>query len=321
MNEIMSIVIPVYNRAKELPRTVASIVAQQYRPIRLILVDNNSTDNSLEICKNLQSEMQEEHLCIDVLQETKKGASAARNKGLEQVASRYMMFFDSDDVLHPDAVVRYMAAFEQHPEVDVVGCTIVFRDERRFRGRPKAVFSSDLVPQLLHSVLSTARFAVRTEIIRAIGGWEEDYIGWEDWNLGIRLMLHTTKIHWIKKPPLATVFLHENTLTARKDITGFEQFYQALCATRKDIALSNHVQKVRYDRFVLYRQILLAGDILRAARRQHDSELNRYSRRLYAETLNDRRTTSVLKVFFTLCYYYVSIGGRGAGIIAERIIR
>ncbi len=321
MNETMSIVIPVYNRAKELPRTVASIAAQQYRPIRLILVDNNSTDNSLDVCKKLQDEFQDELLQIDILQEMKKGASAARNKGLKQVDSQYMMFFDSDDVLHPDAVARYMAAFKQHPEADIVGCTIVFHDGKQFRGQPKAVFSSDLIPQLLHSILSTQRFAARTEVIRAIGGWEEEYIGWEDWNLGIRLLLHTSNIHWIKKPPLATVYLHENTLTARKDFSGFEQFYQALCATRKDIALSCHPQKIRFDRFVLYRQILLAGDILRAAKQQDDQELHRFSRKLYSEALNDTRTTPILKFFFTFCYHYAAIGGRGAGIIAEHIIR
>lgn len=321
MNETMSIVIPVYNRAKELPRTVSSIAAQQYRPIRLILVDNNSTDNSLEVCKDLQTEFQDESLYIDILQEPKKGASAARNKGLRHVTSRYMMFFDSDDILHPDAVTRYMSAFRQYPETDIIGCTIIFRDEKKFRGQPKAVFSSDLVPQLIHSILSTARFAARTEIIRAVGGWEEDYTGWEDWNLGIRLLLHTSKIHWIKNPPLATIFLHENTITARKDIAGFEQFYHALCATRKDIAQSEHPQKIRYDRFILYRQILLAGDILRAAKRQHDPALHQYSRKLYNEVLNAPQTTCGLRIFFTACYHYAAIGGRGAGLIAEQIIR
>ncbi|MBR2378414.1 MAG: glycosyltransferase family 2 protein, partial [Bacteroidaceae bacterium] len=97
MNEVMSIVIPVYNRAVELPRTMASIVAQDYRPLRVILVDNNSTDNSLAVCHNMQQLYQEEQLRIEVVQQLQPGASAARNRGLELVDSRYMMFFDSDD--------------------------------------------------------------------------------------------------------------------------------------------------------------------------------------------------------------------------------
>ena len=59
MKDVMSIIIPVYNRAWELPRTVASIVAQDYRPIRLILVDNNSTDDSLSVCREMQQKYQD----------------------------------------------------------------------------------------------------------------------------------------------------------------------------------------------------------------------------------------------------------------------
>lgn len=127
----MSIVIPVYNRAKELPRTVASILAQHYRPIHLILVDNNSTDNSLDICHWLQQKYSKGLFTIDVLQETKRGASAARNKGLKHVNTRHVMFFDSDDTLHPDAVMLYMEAFSIHPEIEIVGCTINFCNEQK----------------------------------------------------------------------------------------------------------------------------------------------------------------------------------------------
>lgn len=317
----MSIVIPVYNRAKELPRTVASILAQHYRPIHLILVDNNSSDNSLEVCRRLQEKYNKGTFIIDVLQEKMRGASAARNTGLAHVKSRHVMFFDSDDTLHPDAVTLYMEAFSIHPEIDIVGCSINFCNEQNKTWQAKAVFSSDPVQHLLHSTLSTQRFAARTEVIRAVGGWEEGYNGWVDWNLGVRLLLYTSKIHWIKRPPLATQYLHEESITAQKDRKGLEQFHLAILATRRDIEASQHPLKRRYDRFVVYRQVLLAAHILKLARRQHDNALYQYGQQLYHDALHDDATTPMLRIFYAACFHFTRWGGRGTGLAAQYLIR
>ncbi len=320
MKEAMSIVIPVFNRAKELPRTVASIVAQDYRPIRLILVDNNSSDNSFAVCHTLQEQYQDEALSIDVFTQPKPGASAARNKGLEQVTSRYMMFFDSDDELHPHSVSRYMQAFEEHQQADIIGSTILFDNGKR-TFLAKAVFTTHPRAHLIHGTLSTQRFAARTQVIRAVGGWQEAYNGWEDWNLGVRLLLHTQHIHWLKEPPVATVYLHENTLTARTHIDGYRNFYQAVRHTLGDIAQSGHPQAMQLQRLTLYRQVLLAAHIMGEARKQHNAELRQFAQHIYHEAINDTRTTPIMRIFFALCVPYASRGGRGSGILAQWIIR
>ena len=320
MNEVMSIVIPVYNRAVELPRTMASIVAQDYRPLRVILVDNNSTDNSLAVCHNMQQLYQEKQLRIEVVQQMRPGASAARNRGLELVDSRYMMFFDSDDEMHSNTVSRYMQAFASHPDADIIGATINFHNgSKTFLA--KAVFSSDPEPHIIHGTLSTQRFAVRTQLIREVGGWQETYNGWEDWNLGLRLLLHTQKIYWLKESPVATVYLHENTLTARTNIDGYRNFYQAVRHTLKDIASIGHTRKHRLMRLVLYRQVLLAAHILREARRQNNDELRQFAQQIYQEAMDDRLTTRAMRCFFPICRLYASHGGRGSGTVAQWIIR
>ena len=316
----MSIVIPVYNRAKELPRTVASIVAQDYRPLRLILVDNNSTDNSLAVCHEMQQKHQDEQLSIEVVQQLRPGASAARNRGLELVESQYMMFFDSDDVLHNDSVSRYMQAFASHPETDIIGSTINFQsDTKTFLA--KAVFSSEPEPHIIHGTLSTQRFATRTQLIRDIGAWQESYNGWEDWNLGLRMLLHTSKIVWLKEPPVATVYLHENTLTARTHIDGYRNFYQAVRHTISDIDRIGHPRKLRLMRLVLYRQVLLAAHILSEARRQKNDELLQFAHEIYNEAMHDKLTTRGMQCFFGICLRYASRGGRGSGTVAQWVIR
>ena len=320
MSEIMSIVIPVYNRANELPRTVRSIVAQDYRPLHLILVDNNSSDHSLVVCRELQQQYQDDGLRIDLLQQPKPGASAARNMGLEHVESQYMMFFDSDDELHADAVSRYMQAFAAHPDADIVGSTIEFHNGERSLGIAKAVFTTEPEAHIIHGILSTQRMAARTEVIRAVGGWQEAYNGWLDWNLGLRLMLHTRKIYWLKTPPVATVYLHPHSITGRNDMKGYEQFYQALQYTRRDIVASQHPRKQRLERLVIYRQALLAARIVRESSKS-DTELRALSRRIFNEAMHDEKTTLAMRLFFPLCLQYASRGGRGSGTIAQWIIR
>lgn len=320
MSEVMSIVIPVYNRANELPRTVRSIVAQDYRPLHLILVDNNSSDSSLQVCHNLQQQYHDELLRIDVLQQLKPGASAARNMGMAHVESRYMMFFDSDDELHPDAVSRYMQAFATHPRADIIGSTILLHNGTRPLGVAKAIFTSEPEAHIIHGILSTQRMAARTALMREVGGWQEEYNGWLDWNFGLRLMLRTRQIHWLKTPPVATVYQHAQSITGRNDMNGYEQFYKAIQYTRRDIQASNHPRKLRLERLVIYRQALLAARIIRESRKD-DIELRNFSRRIFDEAMHDAKTTRIMQLFFPLCLQYASRGGRGSGTIAQWIIR
>ena len=91
-----SIVVPVYNRATAIVRCLDSIAMQRgVEAFSVIVVDNNSTDGSAAAV----SAWHDAHSEIDLMQvtETRQGAAAARNKGLNMVTTPYVMFFDSDD--------------------------------------------------------------------------------------------------------------------------------------------------------------------------------------------------------------------------------
>ena len=204
----IAIVIPVYNREKELVRTFASIVAQTYRPLHVVLVDNGSTDGSLALCRELKARYGSDDFEVTVTEEAKRGPSAARNKGLSCVKEEFVSFFDSDDTYVPEAMSLYMQAFENNPSADIVGCTVEMVPEK---GRPyvaKAVFSHRVEPHIFHSTLGTQRYMARTALVWAVGGWREEYMRWEDWELGLRLLLSTDRIVWIDRPPLVDIFLH-----------------------------------------------------------------------------------------------------------------
>lgn len=89
----ISVIVPVFNAAKTLPRLVGQILRQDFADFELILVDDGSTDDSRKVAKNLAAKNPK----IRVLSEKNSGASAARNLGIAKAHGEFLMFFDSDD--------------------------------------------------------------------------------------------------------------------------------------------------------------------------------------------------------------------------------
>ena len=95
---LVSVITPLYNAEKYIAGSINSILAQTWPNIELIIIDDGSTDNSFKIAKSFESEK------VKVLQQTNKGASAARNYGLKAAKGRYVQFFDADDLLNPEKI-------------------------------------------------------------------------------------------------------------------------------------------------------------------------------------------------------------------------
>ena len=308
----IAIVVPVYNREKELVRTFASIVAQTYRPLHVVLVDNGSTDRSLALCQELKARYESDDFAVTVAQEAKRGPSAARNRGLSCVEEEFVAFLDSDDTYVPEATARYMQTFEQHPSADIVGCTIRVWPEK---GRPhvaRAAFSRKVEPHLFHSTLGTVRYAVRTALVRAVGGWHEDYMRWEDWELGLRLLLATDRVVWIERPPLVNVYLHADSITGYRYTPNSDDILRAIAHAHDDVERSGYPNKRRLHRLLLYKQMVVAGLCHR--------EKSVRGAEIYRLTMEQAGHDRTLRWFLPLVYRYVSYGGRGSAILAEWLL-
>ncbi len=184
----VTIVIPVYNRAKVVERTLQSVEAQTFRPLRIILVDNGSTDGSLDILRRWKSEAETPTFRIDIIEEPEKGAAAARNTGLAAVESEWTMFFDCDNAMRPDHVASAMETAASDTSVGLVGWDIMehgFKGEKRVRH-----FAADnmLYNCIIHGTFSTLRYFARTELFRRAGGWNTSMKIWGDIELGVRLL-------------------------------------------------------------------------------------------------------------------------------------
>ena len=113
----ISIVIPIYNAEDHLQRCVDSVLNQTEKNIEIILVDDGSTDNSIEICKNYLNQDKR----VQLIHQENSGVSAARNRGIEQACGEYIGFIDSDDWIEPNMYECLLREANQ-ASADIVMC-------------------------------------------------------------------------------------------------------------------------------------------------------------------------------------------------------
>lgn len=128
--ELISIIVPVYNAEKYLADCIESLIHQTYTPIEILLIDNGSNDRSLEICRKYEKD----DTRIHVLQEGIRQHGSARNKGLSEMNGSYYAFVDADDFVSEN-YISYMYEAAKLFEADLIQCGVVYmyecRDERR----------------------------------------------------------------------------------------------------------------------------------------------------------------------------------------------
>ncbi|MBA1244168.1 glycosyltransferase family 2 protein [Pseudomonas japonica] len=118
---LVSVVMPCYNNARYIEEALASVFAQTYPEIEVIVVDDGSTDASHELLVALQ-----QTYSFTLLQQLNQGVSAALNLGLSVAKGEYVVTPDSDDVLLPDAVAVRVDYLERHPGVGLVGGKVIY---------------------------------------------------------------------------------------------------------------------------------------------------------------------------------------------------
>ncbi len=191
---VVTVVIPVYNRAAVVCRTLDSVAAQTVRPLDLVLVDNASTDSSADVIRRWSAANTDPQLRVRILEEPAPGACRARNTGLAAVDTEWTLFFDSDDVMTPDHVERALATLAAHPDADIVCWDFCLLRADGRRERHPFIMHDVLYNNVMHSSFSTMRYMARTAHFRRVGGWLEDAGMFDDCELGVRLLADNPRI-------------------------------------------------------------------------------------------------------------------------------
>ena len=115
--DIISVIIPVYNVEKYLRRCIESVLCQTYRNLEVLLINDGSQDNSINICEEFQKKDQR----IKIIQKENGGVSSARNMGLRALSGNYVTFIDSDDYIK-ETYLETLITNMIEKNVDVVAC-------------------------------------------------------------------------------------------------------------------------------------------------------------------------------------------------------
>lgn len=308
----ISVVIPVYNREKIVVRTLDSVKAQTHRPLVVILVDNNSSDNSMSVLWQWAEANQEPDFCVTVTSETARGAAAARNRGLALVETPYILFFDSDDTMRPELVAQYVGHIHRHPDADIVYTASNYHSLDGGERKLKICRRRLLRNHIYHTLLNTQGYIVRTDLLRAVGAWNPAMLGWNDWELGLRLLLNTSKVVYMPGV-FVDVYAQRDSITGVDFASRPSVWERALDQAERVIGVSGRRDRGSLRRLIDYRRVLLAA---RYAREGADDE----ARRLYDYTMKDKKQGLRMKLLMPLVYSYAKRGGRGSAAIVDWLI-
>ncbi len=179
--ELVSVVMPVFNGERYLEATLASVFAQTYPEIELIVVDDGSTDRSLEILDALGDR-------VVVVRQQNRGPAAARNLGVQKAKGKWIAFLDADDIWEPEKIQRQLAqcggfSWSYTDSVFMGGVNDGRRDSEF---TPK--FQGMVVEKLICSnFISTSTVMVLRQALLDAGGFDESLRSIQDWELWVRL--------------------------------------------------------------------------------------------------------------------------------------
>lgn len=298
MESLLTVVIPVHDREHIVGATLESLERQDLK-CPVILVDNNSSDGSLDMLKKWADEQNAKGGDVTVLQEKTPGAAAARNRGLREVDTPWIMFFDSDDLMLEGHLLRIEKAIHDYPDADIIGWDVAVM---QLNGKKtlRVFADSDLMfRNMFNAIFATQRYAVRTDFFRSAGAWDASVMGWNDYETGMRLAAmnpHTVKLHG---SPTVLVVEQKKSITGTDYSSGAAKWEHAIDCCETTLRRHGLTRELRW---LELRRIVLAALYAR--------EKSAEAPRLYDEVM-DRTTSARLRMLLHAAYVYTRHGGRG----------
>lgn len=199
---LVSTVIPVYNRARLLLDSVDSVIAQTYRPVEIILVDDGSTDDTPNVLADLVRRWPD---LVKVVRQPNAGPGPARQRGLELASGDFVQFLDSDDLLLPNKFMYQVAALVANPEAQICYGRSYEEDYSRQPVRREGPMRQTgrshrhLFPLLLvERWWTTSSPLYRRSLLQRIGPWRA-WLNEEDWEYDARAGATGACLCWVNE--------------------------------------------------------------------------------------------------------------------------
>lgn len=239
---LVSVVIPNYNYAKFISETIESVLAQTYANLEVIVVDDESADDSLEVLKKFDGR-------ITVIAQKNQGVSRARNNGAAKASGEFIAFLDADDVWMPTKIERQMQRFTEDGELGMVHCSMTYIDPAgNVCGENREGMEGDVSSELLKfdrgvvvGVGSTS--LMPKKVFDELGGFDHRLSTAADWDLSYRLASEY-KIGFVDEPLVLyrvhSSNMHGNIAVMEHDmLLGFEKAFASDTTASKTLCYGN----------------------------------------------------------------------------------
>jgi glycosyltransferase involved in cell wall biosynthesis len=212
----VSVIIPTYNRAWCLRETMDSVLAQNFRDVELIVVDDGSTDATPQLLKGYGQ-------AIRVLRQENRGVSAARNAGIAAARGALIAFLDSDDLWLPGKLDHQVEFFNSQPDALICQTEELWvrngrrvNPGKRHRKRGGMIFE----PSLDLCLVSPSAVMVRRELFQRVGLFDESLPACEDYDLWLRVSSRYA-VHLIDIPLIVKRGGHADQLSCTAGLDKF----------------------------------------------------------------------------------------------------
>jgi glycosyltransferase involved in cell wall biosynthesis len=211
---LFSVVIPSFNRVALLGDTLESVFAQRFTDFEIVVVDDGSTDGTLDYLQSLGKQTR-------VFQQSNRGAGAARNLGARNAQGKYLAFLDSDDLWFPWTLEVYREAIQECSEpAFIAGKPYLFSGKPQLdRVLPGAIRTDRFVDYFASGDKwrwwGASSFLVRRDAFVAAGGFTEEWVNGEDGDLALRL---GTMPCFVQITAPATFAYREHAASVSKDM-------------------------------------------------------------------------------------------------------
>ncbi len=244
----VSVIIPVYNVEKYLERCIKSLQNQTLEDIEIILVDDSSTDSSLEICEK----MAKEDTRIKVIHKENQGAGLARNTALKEATGKYIGFLDSDDFVEPDMFKILYEKAEEYGS-DLVMSGVLFVDGNMFSHQGECIrkiyFDKDT-----HFETEEELKKLKMGIVGALPEDSDDSkYGMSIWkNLFRHDVIKENNIEFVSEREMLSedaIFMVDY-ISAIKKATGIPEAFYNYC--RNEASISKSYKKDRFEKSLVF---------------------------------------------------------------------
>lgn len=207
---LVSVILPTFNRAWSLEKAVESVLEQDYPHIELIVIDDGSTDHTLQLLEKYDGQ-------ISVIHQANAGVSAARNSGIRNSSGELIALLDSDDAWDKRKVGCQVDFFNTHPQALICQTQEIWiRNGRRVNPANRHLKPSGMIfiPSLYRCLVSPSAVMMRRKLFDLKGVFKEDFPVCEDYDLWLRVS-HDTPVFLLDQPYTMKTGGHEDQLSRR----------------------------------------------------------------------------------------------------------